>query len=71
MLNPGEFCDDGNIKNNDGCSSECKIETNNGYNCDSNSSPSVCDRCGNGIIALSEDCDDGDPSDNKGCKWEC
>lgn len=40
----GEACDDGNVKDNDGCSSTCQIESN---------------YCGNGIVDTKETCDNG------------
>lgn len=42
-----ELCDDGNIVNGDGCSSQCQIETNYLCNLDVNSK-SICQRCGDG-----------------------
>jgi cysteine-rich repeat protein len=43
VVDPGEVCDDGNIMNGDGCSSDCKSK----------------EACGNGIVDPGEVCDDG------------
>ena len=42
LKHPSEACDDGNLNNNDGCSSSCQIEL--GYSCSggSESSPDIC-----------------------------
>jgi len=54
---PGEACDDGNLIDNDGCSSDCKSD----------------ESCGNGILdkGRGEVCDDGnnDPTDK--CSADC
>lgn len=50
-------CEDGNRISNDGCSSECRIET--GWDCTKNF-PSVCSTyCGDGVLAGQEKCDFG------------
>ncbi|MFA5124955.1 MAG: LamG-like jellyroll fold domain-containing protein [Patescibacteria group bacterium] len=61
-VEPGEDCDDGNIKNNDGCSSVCLWE---GANARWNS------RCGNGRIEYGEQCDDGNINSGDGCDSKC
>lgn len=43
QVDPTEQCDDGNLDNNDGCSSECQIE--------------IVSQCGNSIVEVSEVCD--------------
>lgn len=65
-----EQCDDGNIKNADGCSSECLVEP--GWNCQllTGTVRSICDTCGNGRHPL-EQCDDGNSRDNDGCSATC
>lgn len=76
----GEICDDGNIRNGDGCSSDCRSDTlcGNGVidrdeDCDAgvDDSPGCDDdctfvRCGDGHVnkAAGEDCDTGDPFSN-------
>gem|GEM_PF-4985751 len=65
-----EQCDDGNSENNDGCSSECKVDE--GWQC--KGEPSHCvklNKCGNGIIEDQEQCDDGNSENNDGCSSEC
>ncbi len=52
----GEECDDGNTTGDDGCASDCTVES--GYSC--TGSPSVCSPvCGDGLIRGAETCDDG------------
>lgn len=62
----GEFCDDGNDIDNDGCSNTCQV--NPDYNC-YGLGPSVCvqETCGDGIRTPSEDCDDNNAVDGDGC----
>lgn len=50
-----EFCDDGNIRDGDGCSSRCERES----------------RCGNGRVEQGEECDDGDRHSGDGCSSLC
>jgi len=62
-----EICDDGNLANNDGCSSACALEY--GYAC--TGSPSVCaSTCGDGQKAFNENCDDW-TNDGIGCATGC
>lgn len=46
-LDLGEACDDGNLKDNDGCSSICRVE------------PALVAQCGDGLPNVGELCDDG------------
>ncbi|MFA6594088.1 MAG: LamG-like jellyroll fold domain-containing protein [Candidatus Buchananbacteria bacterium] len=62
LVEPGEDCDDGNIKNNDGCSAVCLWE---GANARWNS------RCGNARIEYGEQCDDGNANSADGCSSKC
>jgi len=64
-----EFCDDGNMTDNDGCT-HCTVD--DGYNCDM-SEPSVCqaEGCGDGIIQTGEECDDDNTAINDGCDDSC
>jgi cysteine-rich repeat protein len=59
--------DDGNARNNDGCNSTCAIET--GLAC--TGTPSVCEKCGNGVIEGSEECDDSNTVMGDGCSSSC
>jgi cysteine-rich repeat protein len=58
-----EECDDGNVSNNDGCNSECKIEEQRLV-----AAASV---CGNGVLEIGEECDDSNRRDNDGCTTTC
>lgn len=64
-----EACDDGNMKDGDGCSASCAIE--DGWTC--GGSPSSCQNgsCGDGIIAAVEGCDDGNAASGDGCSAVC
>lgn len=68
ILQIGEVCDDGNLDDNDGCSSFCTTE--GGYTC--TGSPSVCTpNCGNGLLDAGEECDDGATQGGDGCSATC
>src|SRR5262249_3660009 len=70
MLTLGEFCDDGNTDDNDGCSADCHVEA--GFAC---STPGMlCTRlavCGDGMITPPEACDDGNAMGGDGCNATC
>ncbi|MFH0836445.1 MAG: DUF4215 domain-containing protein, partial [Candidatus Micrarchaeota archaeon] len=53
-----EECDDGNLENGDGCSSECLIEIPEPV-------------CGDGVIEGDEQCDDGNTESGDGCSSTC
>ena len=55
VLDDFEECDDGNRRNGDGCSRDCKIEAG----------------CGNGTVEDGEECDDGNKRDGDGCNRLC
>jgi cysteine-rich repeat protein len=57
IVDRGEVCDDGNLKDGDGCSSDCQSD----------------ETCGNRIIdsAKGEVCDDGNHIDGDGCSADC
>ncbi len=51
-----ERCDDGNIQDNDGCSSTCLVEP--GWTCATTWEPTICQPlCGDGRLVGSEECD--------------
>ena len=52
-----EQCDDGNNKDGDGCSADCRKEGE--------------DVCGDGIVTAGEECDDGNTVDGDGCSATC
>jgi cysteine-rich repeat protein len=57
ILQAHESCDDGNIRDGDGCNRNC----------------TSVEECGNGTVdaALSETCDDGNTTDGDGCSSTC
>lgn len=68
VVDGGEQCDDGNVANGDGCTSNGEIEP--GYGCAG--APSLCaTTCGDGVIAGAEECDDGDAAGGDGCSATC
>ena len=72
-----ETCDDGNLIDLDGCSSDkCQIEF--GFYCNNfpnnliTPNPSVCySTCGDGLRATNEGCDDKNLLANDGCSPTC
>src|SRR5206468_920940 len=71
-LGYGEYCDDGNTTNNDGCSSTCTLEK--GYTCNvPGQACTLVTFCGDGklTIADGEQCDDGNTKGNDGCSATC
>ena len=52
----GEVCDDGNIRNCDGCNSDCSR---------------IDDLCGDSILECNETCDDGNLENGDGCEDTC
>lgn len=54
-LEPGEECDDGNTRDGDGCSADCRSEGT----------------CGNGILDTGEECDDSNLVNGDGCEADC
>jgi fibro-slime domain-containing protein len=69
-LDPGEACDDGNTASNDGCSSDCQIES--GFACGDPGTPCLTNHtCGNGIVEPTEGCDDHNTHSNDGCDANC
>jgi len=68
VVDADEQCDDANVENGDGCSSNGAREF--GYVC--TGMPSACATlCGDGKIAGAETCDDGDASGGDGCSATC
>ena len=61
-------CDDGNLLDYDGCSSECTIEE--GYECNNGGAGMIdmcTERCGDGIFLGQFECDDGNNENGDGC----
>ena len=51
-----EACDDANIDNGDGCTSQCEVEA--GFDCDFSQATTSCESiCGDGLIVGSETCE--------------
>jgi fibro-slime domain-containing protein len=70
-LEPGEFCDDGNTDDNDGCSGDCK-DVNLDFDCSVVGEKCVkVVICGNGVLEGSEVCDDGNTMATDGCSADC
>ena len=67
-VNAGEQCDDGNLFDGDGCSTECTIEF--GWYCPS-SGGSCYSICGDNVRASNEECDDGNNANEDGCSYDC
>ena len=59
VQSPWEQCDDGNVRDGDGCSRKCEIE---------GPLPLV---CGDGMAVTPEQCDDGNLLDGDGCSSVC
>ena len=67
----GEYCDDGNMTDGDGCTS-CLVDA--GYTCPTAGMPcKVIESCGDGkvSVALGETCDDGNAKGGDGCSALC
>ncbi|HEY5281519.1 MAG TPA: DUF4215 domain-containing protein, partial [Polyangia bacterium] len=65
-----EGCDDGNTVSGDGCTSECKLESD--WACPTPGSACVSTVvCGDGRISGDEICDDYNTHDNDGCSADC
>lgn len=80
VLQQGEECDDRNVRDNDGCTSLCRIEKSycqDGTLCGKNKCGSgvACSvaYCGDGIVnsALNEECDDGNRDSDDDCDVFC
>jgi cysteine-rich repeat protein len=81
----GEECDDGNVSNNDGCSSVCHTEIcgddiqQAGEQCDDGGTVGgdgcnetcVSEICGNSVVTTGEECDDGNTANDDGCSSTC
>lgn len=70
----GEECDDGNVIDGDGCTSDCRIES--GYECPTIGWPQVlltpCHPiCGDGLRLGAEECDDNNTVSGDGCGPDC
>lgn len=69
-LDDGEFCDDGNKTNGDGCNEVCQLEAD--YLCPTVGAPCVFSAvCGDGKLATLEACDDGNTVGGDGCSADC
>ena len=84
LVATSEDCDDGNLDDGDGCSSDCEYVCGDGYlapteECDDGNLTDAdgCDinctatGCGNGHRTDGEQCDDGDSVDGDGCDTNC
>jgi cysteine-rich repeat protein len=78
-----EQCDDGNLSDDDSCSSTCTLPfcgdgvVDPGEECDDRNDfdgdgcTNACTRCGNGIVTAPEECDDGNRNPFDGCTNLC
>ena len=70
VLDPGEWCDDGNRFSGDGCNALCQLEAN--WFCPIPGQPCVDHRvCGNKVLTSNETCDDGNTVSGDGCSGDC
>ncbi len=70
-LEPGEFCDDGNTADGDGCSGDCTTVDSN-YDCSTVGQDCVkVVICGDGVLEGDEACDDKNTKDGDGCSADC
>ena len=73
FLDPGESCDDGNLRSGDGCDHNCCVELN--WRCCDNLGCWIFQHqpchCGNGIVEPGELCDDGNLIFGDGCNGYC
>jgi cysteine-rich repeat protein len=69
ILSQGESCDDGNTTNNDGCCSNCTLQT--GYSCNGVNCTPKASVCGDGVVSGDEVCDDGNTTSGDGCCGNC
>ena len=68
---PGELCDDGNTKDDDGCSEDCLTQDPN-FACITPGEACVqVVVCGNGVLEGSERCDDDNTDSDDGCSSNC
>jgi large repetitive protein len=72
IVDPGEQCDDGNMRSRDGCNPLCQIECNWSCRvCGDLPNPCVIAPCGNSWRDASEACDDGNRISGDGCAANC
>ena len=70
IMEGAEECDDGNTASGDGCTSDCKLETD--WGCPTPGAPCISTVvCGDGRISGNEVCDDHNTIDNDGCSADC
>jgi fibro-slime domain-containing protein len=70
-LEPGEFCDDGNTADGDGCSGDCAA-VDPDFDCSAVGQTCVqVVICGNGVLEGDELCDDKNTLDGDGCSADC
>lgn len=85
IVSAGEACDDGNLKDGDGCDGTCMptgcgngavtgdeiCDDGNANNGDGCDDNCTNSACGNGAVATGEGCDDGNVVDGDGCDRNC
>lgn len=68
-VDSGEGCDDGNLRELDGCSPNCGVE--DGFQCVGTPSRCTATTCGDGMLEGTEGCDDGNNTALDGCSPTC
>ena len=65
-----EECDDGNLRNDDGCNADCEVRRH--YECVTRDRTSICTPiCGDGRTLEGEECDDNNQTSGDGCSSDC
>ena len=70
VLDDGEGCDDGNNRDGDGCSAQCKVESSTPADGGTDAPPTSA-KCGDGIAEWPEQCDDANVAGGDGCSAAC
>lgn len=71
LLEVGEFCDDGNTLDSDGCYADC-LSQDPSYDCSVAGQLCVLAIvCGNGNLETTEFCDEGEGNKTEGCSSDC
>lgn len=69
MTDGFESCEDGNLKNKDGCDKNCNVEC--GWKCPLVGQKCIWETCGNGKVGRFEECDHGGNYSDSICNFDC